>query len=104
MTQVEFLSEVRRRRNHFLLWWFGALIPIYALRWVFGHLPRGYFTFEPGNVFAVLTWFCVWLWLGERQCGLRCIYCGNRAFGFRPFFSTNNLKCQACGRSFNEVK
>ena len=102
MTPAEFIAEVRRRRNHFVLWWIGAPVPIFALRWIFDHLPKSYFTFDPAPVFALATWFLVWLWLIGRFCGMTCLHCSSRAFGYRPFFRTSNLRCQSCGASLSK--
>lgn len=102
MDRLQFLAKVRRRRNQHWLWWLAAPIPFFSARWLLDLLPKSVFVFDASAIFALLAWFGIWLWLGERLCGLRCIYCGKRAFGYRPFVFTSNLKCASCGRSFTQ--
>lgn len=92
------MAQVRQRRTAHLLWWLAAPITAGPFLWFFGHLPQNLFTFEPGPVFGLIGWFFVWLWLGHRLTSLRCPYCGNRAFGPRPFLSTRGLRCLSCRR------
>lgn len=99
MSISEFQVEVRRRRTVFFLWWIPGIALIHPLRALFNLLPRELFTFEPGAVIALLSWFGVWLCLGHRLTGISCPFCGNRAFGPRPFFSTRRLNCAACGKA-----
>jgi hypothetical protein len=97
MTVEQFRSEVKRRRSFHWLWFIPGCLLIYPLRDLFNFLPRRWFTFEPGDFFGLVVWFAVWLWLGHHQTSAKCPYCGNRAFGPRPFVSTRGLKCVACG-------
>jgi len=102
MTITEFMAQVRKRRTIHLLWWLALPVTALPFLWVFGHLPRGLFTFEPGPFFGLLSWFAVLLWLGHRLTSLKCPYCANRAFGPRPFFSTRGLRCTSCGRHLSD--
>jgi hypothetical protein len=84
------------------MWWIPGALLLFPLSALFNLLPRNSFTFEPGAVFGLVTWFVIWLWLGYRLTSIRCPFCANRAFGLRPFFSTHRLKCVACERALFE--
>lgn len=105
MTRLTFLSEVRRRRNFFLLGFFTLPLLAHLGRWVFGYLPRPLFGLDPG-VIGDYVGFIVGLGilfrLADAQMNLRCPACGNRALGGFPCFTTRHLQCRSCRHRFTE--
>jgi hypothetical protein len=101
MTSSELITKARLRRNiHWgwlLLWPIGGPL----LLAVFGRIPRTYLTFDPGPILTLLVWFSVWVALGAYQMNLKCVFCGKRAFGLRPFLFVPK-RCVSCGRSFKQ--
>ena len=105
MTRLTFLSEVRRRRNFFLLGFFTLPLLANLGRWVFGYLPNPFFGLDPGTLgdyCGFMVGFGLLLRLADGQMNLRCPTCGNRALGNFPFFTTRHLQCRSCQRHFTE--
>ena len=99
MSDSSFWKEVRRKRNHFFMWWIAwipagiAFMAAYTL--IVGSHPQG-LTF----VFF-FAWFFGWILIANRLSSIRCSRCNNKAIS-QPLFFMKHAKCKSCGFSYSE--
>ncbi len=98
MTDTEFWDEVRRRRNHFFLWWIGwpigGMAAVGILTAIMHHEPT--FPIMIGVMFA---WYIARLLLVRRLKSLSCPNCSKLAIA-NPYFTMRHAKCQHCGLQY----
>lgn len=93
MTESQFWTEVRRRRNRIFIWyitWPLNFAIAFALVKLFGVEP------ETAGFVVHVAWFGVLIWALFHLRKLACPKCGKPAFE-QPHFLMRNAKCQACG-------
>jgi hypothetical protein len=94
MTERQFWTKVRKRRDHFFWWWLAwipfATIFIVACAAMFEEVAS-YAVFV-----ALILWFAAWVWISNRLGRLPCPRCGKPAIK-SPYFLIRNATCQWCG-------
>ncbi len=93
--ETHFWTEVRRRRNQYILWWLAwppvGIAILAGYEFVFGDWAP-----VPFGLGLFILWAVFWLYLYYRLIKLYCPKCGKRAFS-HPYFFMRDAKCRSCG-------
>ena len=101
MSDREFWTQVRRRRNQFFWAWLGWLPFGVICTWFYYVIAKR----EPPVYFGLgllVVWSIVWSRVGNRLIKLPCPRCGGAAMA-HPYFFLQHAKCQHCDFAYKDA-
>ena len=98
MDARDFWRQVRRRRDHFFLWWFGW--PVIGMAVAVGYERTAKAEAPDWLMFGLLVvWFVAWVLIQRRLARLSCPRCDRPAIP-HPYFFMRHARCRHCGLTY----